>query len=54
MAPIIEVLKEKKFNWKERAQAAFDEPLFLSSQAFSKVFEVEYDASGVGIGAVLS
>jgi len=61
MAPMTEVIEGTSFIWTPKAQFAFQEirerltqapVLFLS--CFSKVFEVEYDASGVGIGGVLT
>lgn len=56
-----ELTKLKHFEWNDHAQAAFDElkdkltsaPI-LALPCFDDVFEVECDASGVGIGAILS
>ncbi|KAJ0836005.1 putative nucleotidyltransferase, Ribonuclease H [Helianthus annuus] len=58
---MIEVTKSKHFAWTPQAQSAFDELKRLLSSTpvlalpcFTEVFEVECDASGVGIGAILS
>jgi len=61
MAPMTEVIKGTSFVWTPKAQSAFEEikvrptqaPL-LSLPRFSKVFEVECDTFGVGIGGVLT
>ncbi|PKU87302.1 RNA-directed DNA polymerase [Dendrobium catenatum] len=60
-APLTEILKRPQFEWTKAAQESFDQLKDLMQRApvltlpnFSKVFEVECDASQNGIGAVLS
>jgi len=61
VAPMNEVIKGRTFDLNEVAQSAFEEvkrrlisaPV-LALLSFSKIFEVECDAFGVGLGAVLS
>ena len=61
VAPIIDCTKGKEFRWTNEAQDSFKllkkkvtEAPILALPDFDKVFEVDYDASHIGIGAVLS
>ena len=61
VTPMTEILKGSSFYWNPKAQAAFEEIKSKLTQApvlallnFDKIFEVECDASGVGIGGVLT
>ena len=61
MDPITKCLKHKEFQWSNAASQTFREIKVIMTEApglrypdFSKVFEVACDASGVGIGGVLS
>ena len=60
-APITDCLKKENFTWTKAASKAFHElqkamtqALVLALPDFSKVFQVTCDASGVGIGGILS
>ncbi|XP_078434274.1 uncharacterized protein LOC144705461 [Wolffia australiana] len=59
--PIMDILKNDKFEWTPSADKAFEllkklmtEAPVLKLSDFNKVFEVACDASGIGIGGVLS
>jgi len=61
MAPIIDCLKGKGFQWTLAGAKTFKEVKTLMTEApimhlsdFLKVFEVTCDASGLAIGGVLS
>ncbi|XP_041025451.1 uncharacterized mitochondrial protein AtMg00860-like [Juglans microcarpa x Juglans regia] len=59
-APLIDLLKKNSFCWNDKAAVAFEllktavsNPPVLRLPDFTKVFTIECDASGVGLGAVL-
>ncbi|GKV50168.1 hypothetical protein SLEP1_g56881 [Rubroshorea leprosula] len=61
VAPITDSLKGDKFSWSDKAQQSFEElkrklteTSVLALPNFDLMFEVDCDASNVGIGAVLS
>ena len=61
MFPIIDCMKQGEFVWTKDAVKAFNEvkqkmteALVMRLPDFTKPFEVECDASGIGIGGVLS
>ena len=61
MSPITNCMKQGEFNWMKVATKAFNgvkqkmtEELVICLPNFTKPFKVECDASGFGIGGVLS
>ncbi|KAH9321227.1 hypothetical protein KI387_015866, partial [Taxus chinensis] len=61
VAPIIDCTKGREFLWTKATEDSFQflkkkvtEAPILALPEFDKVFEVDCDASNVGIGAVLS
>ncbi|GJW38288.1 reverse transcriptase domain-containing protein [Tanacetum coccineum] len=61
VAPITKCLKSSKFMWNTAAQSAFEQLKHAVTEApvlalpnFEHIFQVECDASGLGIGGVLS
>eukprot|EP01018_Ginkgo_biloba_P023503 Gb_02514 [translate_table: standard] len=60
-APMTKCIKGKTFQWTNAPQRSFEllkrkvtEASILTLPDFNKIFEVECDASSVGIGAILS
>ena len=58
--PLTELTKKDGFGWNDHAQKAFEElkkkitsALVLTLPNFEQEFELEYDAFGLGIGAIL-
>ena len=61
MSPLTDYIKQGEFVWIKAAAKAFNEVKQKMTEApvmhlpdFTKPFEVECDASGIGIGGVLS
>lgn len=61
VAPVTYYTKGREFSWPKEAKESFQylkkkviEAPILALPNFDKVFEVDYDASHVGIGAILS
>ena len=61
VAPIMDCIRKRAFEWNKAANRAFHEIKDRMTSApvlrlpdFSKIFEITYDAFGVGIGRVLS
>ena len=60
-APLTNCLKQKSFVWTDKAQESFQilkrkltKTPILALPNFNKIFKLNCDASGVGIGGVLS
>ncbi|WVZ18576.1 hypothetical protein V8G54_005898 [Vigna mungo] len=52
--PLTELLKKGKFEWNEKAREALTSAHVLALPDFSQEFHIECDASGGGVGAVLT
>ena len=61
VAPLTQLLTKDEFHWNEAVEVAFKQlkealtsPLILRLPDFTQQFVIECDASGTGVGAILS